>query len=135
MKGMRAMSLRSMLGLAAALGAVAGPAFAHHSFAVYDGSKSVTISGAVKKWQFANPHSELTLTVIENGAPVDYVVEGSSVSVLIRIGWTPKSFVPGDKVTVVMNPMRDGSKAGSFLRATLGNGKTISAASQAGSAR
>jgi hypothetical protein len=135
MKGMRAMSLPSMLGLAAALGAVAGPALAHHSFAIYDGTKAVTISGTIKKWQFANPHSELVVSVVEDGAAVDYLVEGSSVSALVRRGWTQNSFTPGDKVTVVMNPMRDGKKAGSFLRATLGNGKTLSAGSQAGEER
>jgi hypothetical protein len=131
MKEMRAKSLPQMLGLAVALGAVAGPAFAHHSFVMYDKDKTATISGTVKSWQFANPHSELVVSVIENGAPTDYLVEGSSVNVLVRIGWGPKSFVPGDKITVVMNPMRDGTKAGSFLRATLGNGKTMSAGSQA----
>ncbi|HTK36505.1 MAG TPA: DUF6152 family protein [Caulobacteraceae bacterium] len=131
MKEMRAMFLPSMLGLTVALGAVAGPAFAHHSFVMYDKAKTATISGTVKSWQFANPHSELVVSVVENGVSSDYTVEGSSVNVLVRIGWGPHSFNPGDKITVVMNPMRDGSKAGSFLRATLENGKTLSAGSQA----
>jgi hypothetical protein len=116
--------------MAVALGAASTPAFAHHSFAMYDKTKTVTISGAVKDWTFANPHSELIVEVMENGAPVEYTVEGSSVNVLVRIGWSTKSFHAGDKVTVVMNPMRDGAKAGSFLRATMDNGKVISAGSQ-----
>ena len=130
MKDIRAMPVPAALCFAVALGAISAPAFAHHSFAMYDKAKTVTISGAVKDWTFANPHSELIVDVMENGAPVEYTVEGSSVNVLIRIGWSPKSFHPGDKVTVVMNPMRDGTKAGSFLRATLENGKVISAGSQ-----
>lgn len=122
--------IASTLLAAAALGAIAAPAFAHHSFAMYDRTKVLTLSGTVKDWQFANPHSELTLVVMENGAPTEYLVEGSSVNTLIRIGWGSKTFAPGDKVTVVMNPLRDGSKAGAFLRATLANGKTLSAGSQ-----
>jgi hypothetical protein len=131
MKVMRALSLPTALGLAVALCAIAAPASAHHSFAMYDKTKTVTISGTVKAWEFANPHSVLVLMVMDNGTPAEYTVEGSSVNTLVRIGWGSKSFHPGDKVTVVMNPMRDGTKAGSFLRATLANGKTLSAASQA----
>jgi hypothetical protein len=132
MKEIQAMFLPPLLGLAVALGAVAGPALAHHSFAMYDNSKKATISGTVRDWVFANPHSVLVVEVIENGAATAYTVEGSSVSALVRRGWSSKSFHPGDKVTVVMNPMRDGTKAGSFLRATLPNGKVLSAGSQAG---
>jgi hypothetical protein len=106
------------------------PAFAHHSFAMYDRSKVVTVAGTVKTWQFANPHSTLIVDTIENGAPVEYTVEGSSVNTLIRIGWGAKTFEPGDKVTVVMNPQRANPQFGAFLRATLANGKTLSAGSQ-----
>ena len=105
----------------------ASPAAAHHSFAMYDRTRTVTLEGTVRDWQFANPHSELVMIVLENQTPVEYAIEGASVNVLVRIGWGPKTFKAGDKVTVVMNPLRDGSKAGAFLRATLPNGKTLSA--------
>jgi hypothetical protein len=113
-------------GLLAALASVA-PAAAHHSFAMYDRSRTVTLQGTVKDWQFANPHSELTVVVVENDKQAEYKVEGASVNVLVRIGWSPKTFKPGDRVTVVMNPLRDGTNAGAFLRATLPDGRTLSA--------
>jgi hypothetical protein len=125
---------RSALWLAALIAAgsvgalsAASPAAAHHSFAMYDRTHTVTLEGTVKDWQFANPHSELVMMVMENQTPVQYAIEGASVNVLVRIGWGPKTFKAGDKVTVVMNPLRDGSKAGAFLRATLPDGKTLSA--------
>jgi hypothetical protein len=129
-KAIPKMSLSAMLFMAVALASIAAPAVAHHSFAMYDRTKTVVLSGSVKDWRFSNPHSVLTLEVVENGAPVEYKIEGSSVSTLIRIGWSAKTFQPGDKVSVVMNPVRDGAKIGAFLRATLANGKTLSAGSQ-----
>jgi hypothetical protein len=115
--------------LAGSLGmiAIAPSALAHHSFAMYDRTKTVTLEGIVKKWTFANPHSQLLLVVTEDGAPNEYDIEGASVNTLIRIGWGPTVFKPGDKVTVLMNPVRDGSKAGAFIRATLPDGRTLSA--------
>jgi hypothetical protein len=136
-KGMtpaRTSTLLSILCFAGALGAtaIASPALAHHSFAVYDHTKKVTLEGTVKDWVFANPHSSLTLVVMENGAPVEYLIEGASVNTLIRMGgWSPATFKPGDKITVVMNPMRNSTTAGAFIRATLPDGKVINGGQQA----
>ncbi|MDB5458326.1 MAG: hypothetical protein JWO72_67 [Caulobacteraceae bacterium] len=118
-----------LLPLASALCVTAGaaPASAHHSYAMFDRTKAVTLEGTVKEWQFTNPHSWLQLIVLENGTPIEYGVEGASVNTLIRIGWGPKTFKAGDKVTIVMNPLRDGTKGGAFVKATLPSGKTLSA--------
>jgi hypothetical protein len=130
MKELRKISFLAMLSAVFIQCSLVAPAFAHHSFAMYDRSKVLTVSGTVRTWQFANPHSTLTLEATENGAPVEYTIEGSSVNTLIRIGWGAKTFAPGDKVTVVMNPQRENPQLGAFLRATLANGKTLSAGSQ-----
>ena len=100
-------------------------ASAHHSFAMFDRTKEVQLDGTVKDWQFTNPHSWLQLLVLENGNPVEYGIEGSSVNTLLRIGWGPKSFKPGDKVSIVINPLRDGRKGGSFVKATLPDGRIL----------
>jgi hypothetical protein len=118
-----ALAATGLLGVLAAV----SPAAAHHSFAMYDRGRTVTLQGVVKDWQFANPHSELTLVVAENDKTAEYKIESASVNVLVRIGWSPKTFKPGDKVTVVMNPLRDGTNAGAFLRATLADGRSLSA--------
>jgi hypothetical protein len=93
---------------------------------MFDRSRTVTVQGSVKEWQFTNPHSWLQLMVVENGAPVEYSIEGSSVNTLLRIGWGPHTFKAGDKITVVINPLRNGSKGGAFLKATLPDGRILS---------
>jgi hypothetical protein len=126
---MKVARVRSLMLLAslcyAALGGIP-PASAHHSFAMFDHTKEVKLDGTVKSWQFTNPHSWLQLLVIEDGNPVEYGIEGSSVNTLLRIGWGPHTFTPGDKVTVIINPLKDGRKGGAFVKAILPDGRTLS---------
>ena len=101
----------------AVLGAatVAPPAMAHHSFAMYDASKKVTLEGTVHDWQWTNPHIFLELTVLKGGAPEEYSLEAGSPSLSRkRWGWTREMIKVGDKVTVVMEPLRDGRPGGSI---------------------
>ena len=48
------------------------------------------------------------------------------MNTLLRIGWGPKTFKPGDKISVIINPLRDGTKAGAFVKATLPDGRILS---------
>jgi hypothetical protein len=124
---MRKAQIRSIAGVIA-LGMATAPvaALAHHSFAQFDKTKSQTLEGTVKEWQFANPHTWLQMTVVENGTQVEYSIEGSSVNALARRGWNSKTFKVGDRITVVVNPMRDGSHGGAFVKATLSDGQVLS---------
>jgi hypothetical protein len=123
--GVRSLSLLAGLSVCGALAGIPA-ASAHHSFAMFDRTKDVKLDGTVKEWQFTNPHSWLQLSVVENGNPVEYGIEGSSVNTLLRIGWGPKTFKPGDKISVIINPLRDGTKGGAFVKATLPDGRIIS---------
>jgi len=127
---MNVRGVRSLLLLAVVSGfgslACIPAASAHHSFAMFDRTKEVRLDGTVKEWQFTNPHSWLQLFVIENGTPVEYGIEGSSVNTLLRIGWGTRTFKPGDKISVVINPLRDGRKGGAFVKATLPDGRILS---------
>ena len=102
-----------------------GSATAHHSFAMFDNTKDTTLVGVVKEFQWTNPHTWLQLMVDENGQQVEWSIEGSSPNGLARRGWTRTSFKPGDKVTVVIHPLKDGTKGGSYVKATLPDGKTL----------
>jgi hypothetical protein len=102
------------------------PLLAHHSFAGYDKSRRVTVTGTVRQWQFTNPHSWLQLIVVENGRQVEYPIEGASVNTLIRRGWTRTTFRPGDRVSVEMYPLTSGAKGGALLMARFPDGRTIS---------
>lgn len=108
---------------AAFAAALAAPAFAHHSAAMFDHDKVVTLHGTVKEFQYTNPHSWLEVMVLKpNGSVVQWGFESEGPSTLLRVGINAKTFRPGDKVTVVANPMRDGRPAGSLISATKADG-------------
>jgi hypothetical protein len=118
--------LFSILWAAAALLAGSAVAFAHHSFAMFDQSKQLSLTGTVKEFQWTNPHAWIELNVAnERGEQVQWGVELNSPNNLKRQGWKATTLKPGDKVTVVINPLRDGSRGGLFVSVTLADGTTI----------
>jgi hypothetical protein len=109
-----------LIGLAAALLGV-GPALAHHSFAMFDGSKLVTWEGVVKEYKWSNPHTHIVMVVPNNASDPSLAgtwdIEGASIAIMLRQGWNKNSFHPGDKITIVGHPLKDGSKGGSLFYA------------------
>jgi len=88
---------------------------AHHSHAMFDETKVVTLEGVVKQFKFSNPHTWLFVTVTgKDGKAVDWVLEGQSVGSLMRMGWTEYSIKAGDRIRVDINPLRSGEQGGSF---------------------
>jgi uncharacterized protein DUF6152 len=100
-----------------------GTAFAHHSFAVYDHSHSISVKGTVTKWQWSNPHAYLDIEVNEAGAVKHYTLEGTSINMLQRTGWRSNMIKAGDEVKVVFAPLLSGQPAGLLLEITLANGE------------
>ena len=98
---------------------------AHHAFSVFDMTKTVTLSGTVKEFQWANPHSFIQLLVPTDGAMQEWSIEMGSPMNLMRIGWKPKSLRAGEKITVVIHPARDTTKGGSFISAIAADGKPL----------
>ena len=98
-----------------------GPALAHHSFAMFDRDKKVTVEGTVKQWDWINPHSWLYVV----SGNKEWAMEGASLSELARRGWTKDAMKPGDKVSVTINPRKDGTAGGSLISIVLANGKTL----------
>jgi hypothetical protein len=91
----------------------AGPALAHHSFAMYQREKTMTLSGTVKEFTWTSPH--VTIQVLSDNAkagPVSWAIEGSSPTVLARGGWTGRLLKPGDKISLGIHPRKDGSAGG-----------------------
>jgi Family of unknown function (DUF6152) len=113
-------------GLGAALAAaIAAPAFAHHSFAMFDAEKIITAKGTVKELEWTNPHSWLRVMVTDpaNGKALQWAFEMSSPRTMTGLGMTPDIVKPGDTVTVTYHPLKDGSRGGQFMQALLPNGK------------
>ena len=122
-------ALYVLIGIAALLSP--SSAFPHHSHAMFDSEKQVTLAGRVKEFQWNNPHCWIQLLVPDpkdpNAPPVEWGVEMGAPIQLIRHGWKPSSVKPGDKITVVINPLRDGRPAGQLVSATGPDGKPIGA--------
>lgn len=109
--------------LALATVVLAESAQAHHSAAMFDLAKTVTVQGTVKEFQYTNPHSWLQVLVVgSDGKVVEWGFETEGPSTLLRVGIKAKTFQPGDKVSIVANPMRDGRPAGAWISATKADG-------------
>jgi hypothetical protein len=111
--------------LAGTLG-VPGVAAAHHSYAMFDRSKTISLDGTVKDFQWTNPHAWIEVLVETSEGPKQYSIEGNNPRVLSRAGWKFNTLKPGEKVTIVMNPLRDGAPGGSLVSATLPDGRMLS---------
>jgi hypothetical protein len=99
---------------------------AHHSNVAFEVTKVVTVTGVVKEFRWANPHTWVGLTVDDGkGAKVEWALEGRAPGVLLRAGWSRNSLKPGDKITVDMSPAKDGSKTGLIARVTLADGTIL----------
>jgi len=118
---------RTAFGLAGIVAAlVAVPALAHHSFAMFDQSKVLHTSGAVKQFEFVNPHVWLHLAVVNDKGDVStWSFEGGSPTQLVRLGWSKDDFKIGDKVEVGFRPMKDGSRGGQLMSVKAANGQRL----------
>jgi hypothetical protein len=112
------------LGLAAVAVAMSGiAAFAHHSFAMFDGEKSISLEGTIKEFQWTNPHSWIIMTVDNaQGKPEQWAIEMGGPSALARQGWVPKTLTPGMKVKTIVHPLKDGANGGQYMAITLPDG-------------
>ncbi|MEO6377339.1 MAG: DUF6152 family protein [Caulobacteraceae bacterium] len=104
----------------------AAPVQAHHSFAMFDREKQITVKGTVKEFQWTNPHIFIQIMAPGAGGKLEeWSIEGGSPNMLFRQGWEPTTFKAGDQVTMVINPLKEGGRGGNFVFATLPNGKTV----------
>jgi sulfur carrier protein ThiS len=115
------------LSIAALLAAAVGPVAAHHSFAMFDLQKEVKLEGTVKEYQWTNPHVWIQLlTKDAGGNEVEWAIECNGTSVLGRTGWTRKIMKTGDKISVVIHPLKTSAEPGGTLVSATINGQTLS---------
>jgi hypothetical protein len=85
----------------------AAPATAHHSAAAFNTQQTVTVTGTVTRYRFANPHVYLTLDVKKDDGTVTAMeVEAGAASVLNGLGFNANSVKVGEVVTITGNPGR-----------------------------
>jgi hypothetical protein len=118
--------MKRFLAIAAiALCAASAPAAAHHSLAPYIRTRADVLIGKVKDFEWTNPHTRLVVLVNEGGKMVEWDFEGVSTSRLASAGFKKDTMMPGDPVSVVYNPRRDGTPGGMFFAVTLADGRTL----------
>ncbi len=121
--------MRTVAGIAVILTGLAlgnaGTAEAHHSHAMFDTTREVSITGAVTNYSYRNPHVFLYLDVPgDNGEVVSWAVEMSNIGNTQRRGIYRSTFQVGDVVTVTLNPLTNGRPGGNYTSVTAADGKT-----------
>jgi len=101
-------------------------AFAHHSFAMFDLTKEVNLQGEVKEFQWTNPHVWIQLLVADGkGSKFEWSLEGGAPGMLSRTGWNSRMLKPGDRISIVMHPLKNGDPSGSLVSVTLPDGRVM----------
>jgi hypothetical protein len=107
------------------------PLSAHHGGAAYDVGNPVTLKGTVTQWYYSNPHCLLTLDVKgEDGMVVTWIAETQGPSIMFPAGYRRDSFKPGDQVTVIVDPAKNGRPVGHIREAVTAAGWTLGGGGQ-----
>ena len=110
---------------AGGLALAAMPALAHHSFAMFDQSKQMTLEGTVHEFQWTNPHSFIELDVAKGGKVQRWAIELNSPNNLTRQGWRRTSLRAGERISVRVAPLRNGHPGGLFLDLKKADGRVL----------
>jgi hypothetical protein len=118
------MSNRPVLMLAALLASSA--ACGHHSVAMFDSTRQLTLSGTVREFQWGSPHCYIQLLVSAGTPePQEWSLEMGAPMYLYRLGWRPSTLKAGDRISVKITPLRDGTHGGLVVRATAADGRQL----------
>jgi hypothetical protein len=121
-----AVMTKSLVLAAAIVAATIAPVLAHHSFAMYDHTRTVTLKGEVTKFQWTNPHAYLELDVKQKDGTVrHFTCEMTSINMMTRLGWRSNMIKAGDIVSATISPLLNGEPAGLLLDVTLPGGKKL----------
>jgi len=121
----RVLCLAALTGVSLVL---AQPVRAHHSYIMFDGSTSKSVTGTVARLEWRNPHVFVWLYVRNSSAPGGYdlyAFENASPAVLVRMGWSKDVLAAGETITVEYWPLKDGRNGGHFVKATRSDGRTL----------
>ena len=125
------------LGSAVVVGALSlATVRAHHSFAPYEPTLQIKLSGLVTEFRWVNPHVYIEIDTADEktGEKKHWLVEGASTSILNRAGWRFNMIKPGDRVTVIVSPLRSGEPGALLKQITLADGRKFSNGAVAGRA-
>jgi len=111
--------------LLAALALLSAPVAAHHSYAMFDMGKTVTLDATITQFKWQNPHSFIEADVKAPEGSEHWAIEMTAPNNLVQEGWKRTTVKPGDHVTIYVHPLRNGDKGGSFAAVKLADGTTL----------
>lgn len=106
------------------IAAIIPAAHAHHSPVMFDNTRSVSVSGTVREFQWGNPHCYIQL-VDDTPSHAEWSMEMGAPIYLANKGWRPSTLKPGDRVKITVAPLRSGANGGLVLDVVSLDGKTI----------
>ena len=111
--------------LLAALALLAVPAAAHHSYAMFDMTKTIALDATITQFKWQNPHSFIEADIKTPDGSEHWAIEMTAPNNLVQEGWKRTTVKPGDRVTLYVHPLRSGDKGGSFSGVKLANGTML----------
>jgi len=122
-------AIASLLVAAGAMLAAGRPTLAHHSRAMFDMTRNVTYRGVVREYRWQNPHSHIVITVgtdaTDSATVGTWDIEASSINLMTSRGWNLTAVKPGDRITIVAHPSKDGSKRALLFYAIKADGTKL----------
>jgi hypothetical protein len=103
----------------------AGPATAHHSYAMFDMTRIVTLDATITQFKWQNPHSFMEADIKTPDGTEHWAIEMTAPNNLVQEGWKRTTVKPGDHVTIYVHPLRSGDKGGSFAGVKLADGRVL----------
>jgi hypothetical protein len=102
------------------------PASAHHGYAAYDETKTLSLKGTVTDYELANPHSTMSFDVKNDQGKVEnWVAEAGHIRLMQDEGWTRTTLKVGDVVTFFFHPAKNGSHSVDLIKVALPDGRSL----------
>jgi hypothetical protein len=115
--------LRSLLVLA--LAALTPPVAAHHSYSMFDMTRTVILDATVTRFKWQNPHAFIEADVTARGGTERWSIEMTSPNNLVQAGWRRTSLKPGDRIKLYVHPLRSGARGGAYAGVILPDGSSL----------
>jgi len=114
--------------LAAGVIAASAPVVAHHGNAAFETGKQLVLDAVVAEWVWANPHCFLAFDAKDpDGTVRRWTAETSNPPDMVNRGWNRRSFKAGDRLTVTLEPVKNGSPIGRVLEVAFPDGRVLNA--------
>jgi Family of unknown function (DUF6152) len=105
----------------------AAPVSAHHSFAGYDMSKTLSEPATLKEFRWGAPHSMVVVMMKgPDGKPQKVTIASASPAAFAKQGFKPRDFKVGDKMEVTWHPSKSGATGGVLSSIKLADGRKFS---------